>query len=125
MTTWPLNPDGELLLGLKIENKRALSNVELSTQIPGIAFAEWGPGDMSLVHGYKRFPKDNMPPELVAARDRIKSACDKAGLFFLNSVDLNDVTVMIDEGVMICSAGGAGVEAAEKGRAHTKREMPV
>ena len=26
---WPLNPDGELLLGLKIENKRALSNCEL------------------------------------------------------------------------------------------------
>ncbi|HCQ01580.1 MAG TPA: hypothetical protein DIT99_13200, partial [Candidatus Latescibacteria bacterium] len=25
---WPLNPDGELMLGLKIENKRALANAE-------------------------------------------------------------------------------------------------
>ena len=45
---WPLNPDGELLFGLKIENPRADSNVESSVRVPGIAFAEWGPGD----HGF-------------------------------------------------------------------------
>ena len=121
---WPLNPDGELLLGLKIENKRALANVELTTQIPGIAFAEWGPGDMSLVHGYKHLPPlAERPPELVAARNRIKAACDKAGLFFLNSVAPDDVVDMIDEGVMVCA--GNSEEAAKIGRAHTKREMPV
>ena len=43
---WPLNPNGELLLGLKIENRHALANAEISTKIPGIGFAEWGPGDM-------------------------------------------------------------------------------
>ena len=37
---WPLNPDGELMLGLKIENKRALETCEASTRVPGIAFAE-------------------------------------------------------------------------------------
>src|SRR2546425_30263 len=41
---WPLNPEGEILLGLKIEDKFALENAEKSTKIPGIAFAEWGPG---------------------------------------------------------------------------------
>ena len=41
---WPLNPDGELLFGLKIENPRADANVESSVRVPGIAFAEWGPG---------------------------------------------------------------------------------
>ena len=45
---WPLNPDGELLFGLKIENPRADANVEASVRVPGIAFAEWGPGD----HGF-------------------------------------------------------------------------
>src|SRR2546421_11337406 len=44
---WPLNPSGELLLGLKIEDKRALANVDESLKVPGIAFAEWGPGDMA------------------------------------------------------------------------------
>jgi 2-keto-3-deoxy-L-rhamnonate aldolase RhmA len=45
---WPLNPDGELLLGLKLEDKYALANAEQILKIPGIAFAEWGPGDMAL-----------------------------------------------------------------------------
>ena len=45
---WPMNPDGELIFGLKIENPRADANVEASVRVPGIAFAEWGPGD----HGF-------------------------------------------------------------------------
>ena len=48
---WPLNPDGELLLGLKIENRRALGNCEDSARVPGISFAEWGPGDMGMSRG--------------------------------------------------------------------------
>ncbi|MBL8235289.1 MAG: hypothetical protein JNL98_42725, partial [Bryobacterales bacterium] len=42
---WPLNPDGEFLLGLKVEDKYALANAEKVTSVPGIGFAEWGPGD--------------------------------------------------------------------------------
>ena len=45
----PLNPDGEIFLGLKIENKRALNNVEATVRVPGIAFAEWGPGGYGTV----------------------------------------------------------------------------
>ncbi len=49
---WPLNPDGELLLGLKIENRIALSNVEQTTKVPGIAYAEWRPRDMGFSLGH-------------------------------------------------------------------------
>src|SRR6266571_4940921 len=35
---WPLNPDGELLLGLKIENLRAVANAESTAAVPGISF---------------------------------------------------------------------------------------
>src|SRR5438132_11949090 len=48
---WPLNPDGELLLGIKLEDKYALANAEVNTKISGIGFAEWGPGDMALSLG--------------------------------------------------------------------------
>ncbi|HXB74425.1 MAG TPA: hypothetical protein VNY05_39685 [Candidatus Acidoferrales bacterium] len=51
---WPLNPNGELLLGLQLEDKYALTNAEQNAKIPGIAFADWGPGDMALslgIHG--------------------------------------------------------------------------
>ncbi|HEX5795763.1 MAG TPA: aldolase/citrate lyase family protein, partial [Geminicoccaceae bacterium] len=50
---WPLNPAGELMLGLKIENRRALENAEASLAVPGVAFAEWGPGDMGMAFGHK------------------------------------------------------------------------
>ena len=53
---WPLNPKGELLLGLKLEDKYALENAEANLKIPGIAFAEWGPGDMAFSLGVKSGP---------------------------------------------------------------------
>jgi 4-hydroxy-2-oxoheptanedioate aldolase len=48
---WPMNPQGELILSLKMEDKYALANVDQITRVPGIAWGEWGPGDqaMSLV----------------------------------------------------------------------------
>ena len=121
---WPLNPHGELMLGLKIENKRALSNCELSTRISGISFAEWGPSDMSMSHGYKGLPNP-IPPELVAARERVFNACRAANLHFLNGATTDTVADMIDEGVMVISAGPNGEEVARVGRAHSGREMPV
>ena len=121
---WPLNPDGELMLGLKIENKRALSNCELSTRISGISFAEWGPSDMSMSHGYKGLPNP-IPPELTAARERVFNACRAASLHFLNGAATDSVADMIDEGVMVISAGPNGEEVARIGRAHSNRTMPV
>jgi 4-hydroxy-2-oxoheptanedioate aldolase len=121
---WPLNPKGELLLGLKIENKRALSNVELSLKVPGISFAEWGPGDMGMSLGFADNHDEPFPPEMEDARSRILAACKANDIKFLNSVYEHDVAMRIDEGVMIC-AGRDGERAAKIGRAHTKREMPV
>ena len=51
---WPLNPDGELLLGLKIESAAAIPHIEEILSVPGIGFAEMGPGDLSLSLGYRR-----------------------------------------------------------------------
>ena len=71
--TWPLNPNGELLLGLKLEDKYALENAEENLKIPGIAFAEWGPGDMSLSLGVLG-PNAERDPKMQAARARIRPA---------------------------------------------------
>src|SRR5688572_17362537 len=46
---WPMNPDGELIFGLKVEEPRADANGGPSVRVPGIAFAEWGPGDQGVV----------------------------------------------------------------------------
>ncbi len=117
---WPLNPDGELFFGVKIEDSYALENAELTTQVPGLGFAEWGPSDMQFwLYGIPE-PGVNAQaqPEMAAARERIFQASRDAGLYFLNSCNDSNVIEMIDEGVMICT-GGATV-----GREYTGREMP-
>ena len=120
---WPLNPNGELLLGLKIENRRALANVEMTTRVSGIAFAEWGPSDMGMSFGY-RVKASPFPPELIAARNRVFAACKAAGLVFLEGAPPDQVGSQIDEGIRIMSGGQLG-EVATAGRVYTSRTMPV
>jgi 4-hydroxy-2-oxoheptanedioate aldolase len=116
---WPLNPNGELLLGVKEEDKYALANVESNLKIPGLAFAEWGPGDMALSLGV---PDGNVnDPRMVAARSKVFAAVIANHMFFLNSCNANNVVDMIKEGVKICSANAA---AAEVGRKFTNRQLP-
>jgi 4-hydroxy-2-oxoheptanedioate aldolase len=117
---WPLNPNGELLLGLKLEDKYALANANANLQIPGIAFAEWGPGDMALSLGVMGRGAVN-DPKMKDARGTVLAACKANHKFFLNTMTPTDVVDMIKEGVMI---GPASAQAAEIGRKFTKREMP-
>ena len=121
--TWPLNPHGELLLGIKVENTRALERVEQTTRVPGLAFAEWGPGDMGMSIGHPDQHDEPYPAEMQAARTRIMAACKAAGLVFLEQVTPGNVTSRVDQGVMI-GCGPQAREAAEIGRKHTGRTLP-
>jgi 4-hydroxy-2-oxoheptanedioate aldolase len=119
---WPLNPDGELLLGLKLEDKYAVANANANLRIPGIAFAEWGPGDMAVSLGVVGAGRGaGNDPRMKDARASILAACKANHKFFLNTMTPTDVVDMIKEGVMI---GPASPEAAEIGRKYTKRQMP-
>ena len=117
---WPLEPDGEILIGLKIEDRHALERAEASVGVPGVGFAEWGPGDMSLSFNVTR--SGAMPKVLVDARARVFAATRKAGVPFLNQVNADNIEQMIDEGVKIGSNPGADV--ADRGRRYTNRQMP-
>ena len=119
---WPLNPDGELILGIKVENSRALANAEASTSVPGIAFAEWGPSDMRMTFGYDtvRTPENTEEGDLKAARHRVFAACKAANIGFLDGVDAGNVAEKIDEGITF-PAGDE--EAAIAGRRHTGRTL--
>src|SRR5580765_8515641 len=118
---WPLNPAGELLIGLKLEDKYALENADANTKVPGIAFAEWGPGDMALSLGVRNTGRGPMPPAMLQARAKVLAATKANRIFFLNSMTANDVVDMIKEGVMI---GPANQQTAEIGRQFSKRQMP-
>ena len=120
---WPLNPSGKLLLGLKIENTRALANAEQVAAVPGISFAEWGPGDMGMSLGLPDAHDPPYPPQMTAARNRVFNACQANGLAFLETVSPENVVQQLDNGVMI-GAGKQARAASEIGRKHTKRPEP-
>ena len=119
---WPLNPDGELLLGVKVEDKYALANVDESLKVPGIGFAEWGPGDMSLSLGVRGpFNVVLADPRMVAARAKVFAAAKANKVFFLDGMSPDNVIAVIKQGVMV---GPASEQTAEIGRKFTGRKMP-
>ena len=89
---WPLNPNGEILLGLKIETLAGLNNCEQILSVPGIGFAEMGPGDMSMSMKIKRVPGSPPDPRIEEASARVKKACDKNGIKFLESANPGTVS---------------------------------
>lgn len=119
---WPLNPEGELLLGLKIESRAALPHIEEILSVPGIGFAEMGPGDLSMSLGYRRVP-DPWPEQMREAHDRVKAACRANGVAFLDSATPQDVAQKIDAGARVIAGGREAT--ARAGRQHTGRKMPV
>ena len=118
---WPLNPKGEIMLGLKIEDRHALENAEKTSRVPGISFAEWGPGDMGWSYGLLTAHDPPYPAVMEKARARVLAATKAAKMAFLNQTRVEDVEEMIREGVRI---GAGGQAAAEKGRKYPKRAMP-
>jgi 4-hydroxy-2-oxoheptanedioate aldolase len=120
---WPLNPDGEIMVGVKIEDTVALRNCAKTLKVPGICFAEHGPRDMGLTYGHLEGRADPpIPPEVVAAGEKVLAECKKDDLFFLNNVLPDNVIESIKTGVMICAGGKK--ESAEIGRKYSKRKMP-
>lgn len=117
---WPLNPNGELILGLKLEDKYALRNADANLRVPGIGFAEWGPGDMTLSLGALG-PGALARPEIQAARNEVLAATRARKVFFLESMSPATVIASITEGVRL---GPADRETAEIGRAFTNRRLP-
>lgn len=111
---WPLNPNGELLLGVKIEDKVALANVEETLKVPGIGFGEGGPGDMALSLGVK-----SGDPRLLQAEARIFAAAKLHKLPWIG-ITPNHTAEDIKAGFMI----GSGEKTAEAGRKITNRAMP-
>jgi 4-hydroxy-2-oxoheptanedioate aldolase len=120
---WPLNPEGELLLGCKLESPEGIANADAILAVPGLGFAEMGPGDLSLAFGYMELKRDPYPPELQEARDKVFAACRRNGLAFLEGCSPATIAARLDEGVRVISGGSE--EVAKLGREHQRRAMTV
>lgn len=120
---WPLNPDGELLLGVKLESPEGIANADAICAVPGLGFAEMGPGDLSLSLGSVTMMRDPYPPVMQAARDKVFAACRRNGIAFLEGCTPGNIAARLDEGVRVIA--GHSEETARVGRAHQRRSMPV
>ncbi len=119
---WPLNPEGEILIGLKIEDRYALAVAEHSASVPGVGYAEWGPGDMGLSLGYPEIHDPPYPQIVEQARQTVLEATQAAGIAFLDVVTVENVEERLGEGTRIGATRSR--EAAERGRRFTKRPQP-
>jgi 4-hydroxy-2-oxoheptanedioate aldolase len=120
---WPLDPAGELLLGVKLESPEGIANCEAILAVPGLGFAELGPGDLGLSLGYVSVPREPYPAEMREARQRVLAACRKNRVAFLETCSPENVAAKLDEGVRVVA--GHREETAIVGRAHQHRAMPV
>ena len=120
---WPHNPDGELLLGFKPEDRDALKVLDRTMAVPGIGMVEWGPADMSMSFGVPRDPDGNYPKMVVDARNAIFNAAKRHNVIFAEvGTNGGNVIERIDNDQIMFHF--ANEEGARVGRRHTNRVMP-
>ena len=119
---WPLNPEGELLLGFKPEDKVALEVIDQTMAVPGIGMVEWGPADMMMSFGLIRRPGLAYPQAVNDARDRILDVAVRNDVVFSEvGTNADNVIERVDAGIRFHFSNEDG---ARVGRAHTGRVMP-
>ena len=70
---WPLDPDGEILVGIMIEDQLAVENLpDILDRVPGIGLVLVGEGDMSQELG---IPRQYDHPRMLEAKRRILKIC--------------------------------------------------
>lgn len=75
---WPLNPEGEILVVLMIEDTLAIENLdEMLSRVPGIGAVLIGEGDLSQELGY---PREYEHPEVVRHMAEIVRICKARGV---------------------------------------------
>jgi 4-hydroxy-2-oxoheptanedioate aldolase len=130
---WPLNKGGELIFGVKIEDTIADEHVDQTVGVPGVAMAEYGPGDHSywlyglagMQPGARVAPSPDVAetrPEMARVRQAVLDACKKHNVKFLQGSNATNIVAMIKQGAMMHESPEP---AAIIGREFTKRKMPV
>jgi 4-hydroxy-2-oxoheptanedioate aldolase len=117
---WPLNPEGELLLGVKLESPEGIAHCDAICAVPGLGFAEMGPGDLGLSLGYTTLCRDPYSPEMQEARDKVLAACRQNGIAFLEGGTPANIIERLDQGVRVIADHDEA--SARIGRAHQQHK---
>ena len=109
---WPLNPRGDLMAVIMIEDEDGVRNIDSILDVPGIGAVIFGPYDFSFASGK---PGRSDDPAVVEAMNKVKRSCDRAGVPFVGFANpanieelLNDHYRMLLVGTNVDLTGGAG-----------------
>lgn len=113
---WPLDPDGEILVGMMCEDVAGVRNLrEILREVPGIGLVIIGEGDLSQELGV---PRQYEHPLVVAAIDEILGICREQGVACGHPhVGTGNVGRVIDQGFRwLMPAPVRSFAALEQGR---------
>ena len=99
--------DANTLIGLLIEEREALANLDAILDVPDVGFVLPGPGDLSVQLGH---PLEYDHPDVVAAVDRIREGCvDRdipvQGVFGSHFSTTDEVGAAIENGYQLVGLG--------------------
>jgi len=113
---WPLNPKGEILCILMIEDTAGIENLpDMLANVPGIGGILIGEGDLSQELGH---PREYEHPEVLSAVAQVVDTCKRFNVMVGHPhVDANNVERLMTQGFTYLMAGPSRSFAAlDKGR---------
>ena len=84
---WPLNPEGDIMVIIMIEDIEGVKNIDSIAQVPGIGAIFFGPGDYSVSSGIYGGDAE----EVDKALQKVKATCDRAGIPFVGFANIDNI----------------------------------
>ena len=99
---WPLDPNGELLVMIQIENQLGVENVEEIAKVPGVSMLMAAPSDLTMAYGGDRDAAE-------AAIQRILAVSKAAGIPCAITASVRDVEMRVAQGFKVIIASGRAI----------------
>ncbi|MEU6139577.1 aldolase/citrate lyase family protein [Streptomyces sp. NPDC047081] len=118
---WPLDPDGEILVALMIEDQLGVANLpRILDEVPGVGLVIVGEGDMSQELG---IPRQYDHPRMAESKHRVLDTCHARGVAVGHPhVTADNVKQVLDDGYrFLMSAPVRSYPGLELGRSLTGR----
>jgi 4-hydroxy-2-oxoheptanedioate aldolase len=91
---WPLNPQGDIMAIIMIEDEVGVRDIKEILDVPGISAVIFGPYDYSFSSGNLG---NTSAKEVIEAQRKVKNACDKAGIPFIGFANPSNIERIVKE----------------------------
>ena len=102
---WPLDPRGEILTIIQIENPEGVENIEEIISVPGVGVIFVGPSDLGITMGYPDTPN---APEIEEAILKVLKACQAKNIPVGITANAGSIERRLKQGFRFITVGGDG-----------------